>query len=87
MFNMLVRIALGLLEPTGTVGGLFGLATLVPSLAVGARRLHDINRSGWWQLLWLLPVIGWIVVIYWGIKKGDDIPNKYGPNPRRALPK
>jgi uncharacterized membrane protein YhaH (DUF805 family) len=42
---------------------LFSLATVLPSLAVGARRLHETNRSGWWQLLWLLPVIGWIIII------------------------
>jgi uncharacterized membrane protein YhaH (DUF805 family) len=41
----------------------FSLATLLPSLAVGARRLHETNRSGWWQLLWIVPVVGWIVVI------------------------
>lgn len=45
------------------VSGLFSLATLVPSLAAGARRLHDTNRSGWLQLLWIVPVIGWIIVI------------------------
>ena len=45
------------------VSGLFSLATLVPSLAAGARRLHDTNRSGWLQLLWIVPLIGWIIVI------------------------
>jgi len=41
----------------------FVVATMLPSLAVGARRLHDTNRSGWLQLLWLVPVIGWVVLI------------------------
>ena len=45
------------------VSGLFSLATLLPSLAAGARRLHDTNRSGWLQLLWIVPLIGWIIVI------------------------
>ena len=45
------------------VSGLFSLAVLVPSLAAGARRLHDTNRSGWLQLLWIVPLIGWIIVI------------------------
>jgi len=58
------------------------LVTLIPSLALGARRLHDINRTGWWLLLWLVPVIGWIVLIMWAIKRGDNGPNKYGPDPR-----
>ena len=55
----------------GLLSGLFRLATLIPSMAVGARRLHDINRSGWWQLMWL---IGWLIVpavilIIWFCKK------------------
>lgn len=41
----------------------FSLATIVPSFAVGARRLHETNRSGWWQLLWFVPIIGWIIII------------------------
>lgn len=45
------------------LGGIFALATLVPSIAVTARRLHDTNRSGWWQLIYFVPVIGWIVML------------------------
>lgn len=45
------------------LAGLFQLAVLLPSIAVGARRLHETNRSGWLQLLWLLPVVGWIILI------------------------
>ena len=47
------------------LAGLFGLAVIVPQLAVGARRLHDTNRSGWWQLLALIPIVGWIILIVW----------------------
>ena len=48
------------------IGSIFSLAILLPSLAIGARRLHDINKSGWWQLLWLIPIIGWIVlIVFW----------------------
>jgi len=54
---------------------------LLPSLAVGARRLHDIGRSGWWQLLSLIPVIGVLVLIYWYIQPGDPEANEYGPPP------
>ena len=43
---------------------LWTLVTLLPSLAVGARRLHDTHRSGWWQLLCLIPVLGWAVLIF-----------------------
>ena len=48
------------LEPLAVVSSLFWLGTLLPGLAVGARRLHDIDKSGWYLLLWLFPVIGWI---------------------------
>ena len=64
------------------LSGIFRLATFIPSFALGARRLHDINRSGWWQLLWFAILIGWIILIVWAIKQGDKGPNKYGPDPR-----
>lgn len=58
------------------------LALIIPSLAIGARRLHDINKSGWWQLLSFIPIIGWIVLIVWAATKGEAGTNKYGPDPR-----
>ena len=75
---------MGMFGDEGLLGFLFDLATLVPSLALGARRLHDINRTGWWLLLWFVLVIGWIVLIVWAIKRGDECPNKYGPDRRRS---
>ena len=75
---------MGMFGDSGLLGQLFELAVLVPSLALGARRLHDINRTGWWQLLWFVLLIGWIVLIVWAIKRGDKGPNKYGPGPRQA---
>ncbi len=48
------------------VANIFGLAMLLPQLAVGARRLHDTGKSGWWQLLLLIPLIGTIVlIVFW----------------------
>ncbi len=61
LFCVLASIALGIVS--ATLSTLFSLATLIPSFSVGARRLHETNRSGWWQLLWFVPVIGWIVII------------------------
>ena len=75
---------MGMFGDSGLLGFLFELATLVPSFALGARRLHDINRTGWWLLLWFVLVIGWIVLIVWAIKRGDECPNKYGPDRRRS---
>ena len=76
---------MGMFGDSGLLGGLFELATLVPSLALAARRLHDINRTAWWLLLLFVLVVGWIVLIVWAIKRGDKGPNKYGPDPRQAV--
>jgi len=61
LFNFVVSLALGIVSQG--LSSLYSIATLLPSLAAGARRLHETNRSGWWQLLWFVPVIGWIVII------------------------
>jgi uncharacterized membrane protein YhaH (DUF805 family) len=63
------------------LNGIVALATLIPSLAVGARRLHDTDRSGWWQLLWIIPVIGWIVVIIFLAEEGKSTDNQFGAMP------
>ncbi|WBY03791.1 DUF805 domain-containing protein [Ramlibacter tataouinensis] len=64
------------------LNALVGLALLLPSLAVGARRLHDINKSGWLQLLWLVPFIGWIILLYWAVQPSGP-PNPYGEGPEQ----
>jgi uncharacterized membrane protein YhaH (DUF805 family) len=61
LFTLLATAALRTVSYN--VAGVFSLATFVPSLAVAARRLHDTDRSGWWQLLYFFPVIGWILLI------------------------
>jgi len=60
------------------VPALFALATLLPSIAAAARRLHDSDRSGWMQLLNLIPVIGWLVVIFFLAQPSKE-PNRFGP--------
>lgn len=60
-----------------TFGNVFSLATLVPSISVSVRRLHDIDRSGWWFLL-AFTVIGLLVLIYWACVAGDEGENRYG---------
>jgi len=59
-----------------TLGILFSLATILPSIAAACRRLHDTDRSGWWQLIWIVPVIGWIILIVFLVQ--DTRPNRYG---------
>lgn len=53
-------------------------AFFLPLLAAGSRRLHDIGKSGWWQLL-MIPLIGIFVLIYWWAQKGSQEENEYGP--------
>ena len=66
----------------GLFEGVWSLATLVPSLALSARRLHDINRRGWWLLLWLIPFFGWVLLFIWSLQQGDKGINDYGFDPR-----
>ena len=73
---------------TGTAVGPYGilvvvlmLAVLVPSIAAGVRRLHDTDRSGWWMLIGLIPLIGAIVLIVFFVTEGTKGPNRFGPDP------
>jgi uncharacterized membrane protein YhaH (DUF805 family) len=68
------------------VGALYGLAVLIPGLAVGVRRLHDTGRSGWWLLIAVIPVVGAIILIVFLATEGEPGENAYGPNPKLASP-
>ena len=59
-----------------------GLACLIPSLAIGVRRLHDIGKSGWNLLIGLIPLVGWIILIIWFCQDGQVGPNEYGEDPK-----
>ncbi|MFK7793443.1 MAG: DUF805 domain-containing protein [Devosiaceae bacterium] len=67
------------LAEIGVLSNIFALAVLVPAIAVTARRLHDIGRSGWWQLISLIPLIGWAVMIWWLTRPSEHGDNQYGP--------
>jgi uncharacterized membrane protein YhaH (DUF805 family) len=77
----LVVVSVILNAVVAVLGMIFSLATLVPSLSAGARRLHDTGKSGWLQLLWIIPVLGWAVMIYLLAQPGEPGTNKYGPPP------
>jgi uncharacterized membrane protein YhaH (DUF805 family) len=73
LFILLVSMAASVISPK--LSALFTLATLLPSIAIAARRLHDTNRSGWWQLIVLVPLIGFIVLLVFLAQEstqGDD---------------
>ena len=72
LFQILVSIAASMLGDV--VAGLVSLAVLLPALAVGARRLHDIGKSGWWQLI-MLTGIGLLLLIYWWVQPGSGDPS------------
>ena len=89
LFIFLVEIVLSILMNMGGLGniarvlsGIFSLATIIPSLSVGCRRLHDIGRSGWWMLLALIPLIGAVVLIFWYCQDSFPETNQYGPCPK-----
>lgn len=75
LFQVLVMVAASMLGDV--INGIASLALLLPALAVGARRLHDIGRTGWWQLL-LLSGIGFLVLLYWWVQPGEGAGNIYG---------
>jgi uncharacterized membrane protein YhaH (DUF805 family) len=94
LFSLLVGVVTTILDlalgtdfgGSVTSSGLFGLianlALLLPSLAVAVRRLHDTDRSGWWILIGLIPLIGAIVLLVFFVQDGTPGPNRFGPSPK-----
>ncbi|QYK02261.1 DUF805 domain-containing protein [Shewanella psychrotolerans] len=84
LFYFIFYIALAVVDGilgTFALTGIFSLVMLIPSLSISARRLHDTGRSGWWQLLCLIPLIGAIVlIIFYAQDSVED--NEYGGNPK-----
>ena len=88
LINLIIGFVLGFIE--GIIGtgaalsGLYSLGVLIPGIAVGIRRLHDTNRSGWWLLIALVPIVGVIVLIVFMAMEGDKGDNPFGANPKAA---
>lgn len=79
LFNFIVQMVLLIIsEPLSSA---YTLAIFLPSLAVGVRRLHDTDRSGWWLLLVIIPLIGWILLLIWACQKGTSGNNRFGSDP------
>lgn len=66
----------------GLFSGLFILATIVPSIAVTVRRLHDTDRSGWWVLINFVPFLGALVLFVFAVLDSQPGENRFGPNPK-----
>jgi len=92
LFNLLISIVLALFDDIirklvgfGFLGTVYGLAVLLPGIGVSIRRLHDTNRSGWWLLLALVPLVGGLVLIWFLAQDSEPAANPYGTNPKMAL--
>lgn len=92
LFNNIIGLALLLLDLAigtfsrelgiGLLSGIYILAILIPHIAVTVRRLHDTDRSGWWVLTTMIPFVGIIFLIAFGVPDGTPGENKYGANPK-----
>lgn len=90
LINVLITLGLALLDVIlhfqvsgkGILSTLYGLGVVIPSLAVGARRLHDTNRSGWWLLIGLVPFVGALILLVFFVLDSTPGTNRFGPNPK-----
>jgi uncharacterized membrane protein YhaH (DUF805 family) len=94
VFNLIVSIVLAIVDMVvfgsewlksyggiGPLGAIFSLALLVPGLAVSVRRLHDRDKSGWFLLIGLIPLVGGIILLVWFVQRGTVGDNRFGPDP------
>ncbi|MBO1583244.1 DUF805 domain-containing protein [Bacillus sp. XF8] len=81
IFWVLVFLGAALGDTFPVLGGLYFLATILPTLAVRARRLHDIGKTGWWQLLAFIPICNIVLFVFY-ILESQEEDNKYGPKPK-----
>jgi uncharacterized membrane protein YhaH (DUF805 family) len=89
LFAIIVAVGASIIDAAigtfGVISGLAGLALLLPGLSVAIRRLHDTNRTGWWVLIGLIPIIGFIVLLIFYLQEGDAGENDYGPPPETGV--
>ncbi|MEK9521494.1 DUF805 domain-containing protein [Streptomyces sp. NPDC087908] len=87
LFNFIISIvlvAIGTAIDFSLLSTIYSLAVLLPSLGVTIRRLHDTGRSGWWILIGLVPIVGFIIIIVFTASEGEPQQNAHGPNPKLA---
>jgi uncharacterized membrane protein YhaH (DUF805 family) len=88
LFNVIFSAVLSIIDFLLGIGDwavlsmIYSLAVLIPGLAVALRRLHDTNRTGWWILINLIPIIGGIIFFIFTVSDSDSGNNQYGPNPK-----
>jgi uncharacterized membrane protein YhaH (DUF805 family) len=93
LFNIIAAVLAGVIDNAlglagkdgyGPISGLYSLAVFIPGLALAIRRLHDTGRTGWWMLLGLIPLFGWIILLIFFVTDSQPGSNPYGPNPKEA---
>ena len=85
---MVVDVLAGTFNEEAEIGlfsGLFVLATIVPSIAVTVRRLHDTDRSGWWFLISFVPLVGALVLLVFMVLDSTPGANRFGENPKGVI--
>ncbi|HIP18667.1 MAG TPA: DUF805 domain-containing protein [Sulfurovum sp.] len=98
LFYLIIAIAVGMVDTAvvnpmlgiapeqaaqgGILQFILALALLVPSIAIGVRRLHDTGKSGWWLLIGLIPIVGALVLIFFYVTDSQAGSNMYGENPK-----
>ena len=97
LFQVVVSIVIGAVEGGGSstmndgmmsasynagpIGIIWSLANLLPGIAISVRRMHDIDKSGWWVLIDLIPLVGFIIYLVWACQKGTTGDNRFGADP------
>jgi uncharacterized membrane protein YhaH (DUF805 family) len=76
LFNLLVSLAAQAIHPVASV--LVTLALLLPVCSVAVRRLHDVGRNGWWLLINLVPLVGFLVLLFWNVQPSEPNDNAWG---------
>ena len=95
LFYIIIYIVLAILDGVlgtfiaeqgiGILSGIFLFASLIPTISIATRRLHDINKSGWWQLIVLVPIVGVFVMLFFLVSKGTEGENDYGEDPLEGI--
>jgi uncharacterized membrane protein YhaH (DUF805 family) len=89
LFTFIVGVVANILDAAidATIFSIIvGLGLILPNLSKAIRRLHDTGRTGWWLLIILVPLIGFIVLLIFYLEKSDPAENEYGPPPATAAP-
>lgn len=94
LFNLIITLVLSCVDYTigtfdpvtavGFFGGIYSIFILIPSITVAVRRLHDVGLSGWMILLNIIPLVGWLVLLYFYVQPSQRGKNIYGANPIKA---